>query len=368
MSHWAGTAPRAPPRAPRASPRGARAVRPVRSRRSSAAGGSPRTRRSRRSGTRCRPRPRSAAARGSRCPPRARAAGCCGAGGARSRDRRTRSSRARRSAEHDVAAVDAEARERGGERLARAGLEQEQRRQERMRIVDRLAVAARLVLVLWSRWRSTKPPQLFAARAARGRSDASRARPRPTARRRRSAAARRTSMARCGRRPRSSRPRRARSSRTPGSPRPRAAAIPPRPRPRPPRAHAFNLAPASFDRPAYTARAPSSASIAQQPVVLGDAVRARERAGLDLPAAGADREIGDRGVLGLAGAVRHHRGVARRARAPHRLERLGQRPDLVHLDQDRVADALLDALRAGSSGWSRTGRRRRAACASRAVW
>ena len=34
-------------------------------------------------------------------------------------------------------------------------------------------------------------------------------------------------------------------------------------------------------------------------------------------------------------------GVARR---PDRLERLGERPDLVHLDQDRVGDAALDPL------------------------
>ena len=52
---------------------------------------------------------------------------------------------------------------------------------------------------------------------------------------------------------------------------------------------------------------------AQQLVVLRDAVAARRRAGLDLPAVRGDREVGDRRVLGLAAAVRHHRGVAVRA-------------------------------------------------------
>jgi hypothetical protein len=36
-------------------------------------------------------------------------------------------------------------------------------------------------------------------------------------------------------------------------------------------------------------------------VVLGDAFAARWGAGLDLPAAGADGEVGDEGVLGLPG-------------------------------------------------------------------
>src|SRR4051812_102057 len=46
-----------------------------------------------------------------------------------------------------------------------------------------------------------------------------------------------------------------------------------------------------------------------QLVVLGEAVRTGEAAGLDLPAIGGDGEVGDGGVLGLAGAVRHDRGV-----------------------------------------------------------
>ena len=57
---------------------------------------------------------------------------------------------------------------------------------------------------------------------------------------------------------------------------------------------------------------------AQELVVLRDAIAARGRAGLDLAAAGRDREVGDRRVLGLAAAVRHHGGVAARHRQRRR--------------------------------------------------
>src|SRR5690606_17987254 len=51
---------------------------------------------------------------------------------------------------------------------------------------------------------------------------------------------------------------------------------------------------------------------AQQLVVLGDAVAAAQRAGLDLGGGGGHCDVGDRGVLGLAGTVRHDRRVLRR--------------------------------------------------------
>src|SRR5439155_9546612 len=81
----------------------------------------------------------------------------------------------------------------------------------------------------------------------------------------------------------------------------------------------------------------------EQLVVLRDAVAPRRRAGLDLARAERDREVGDRRVLGLARAVRHHGRVAVLVREPHGLDRLGQRPDLVDLDEDRVGDPALDA-------------------------
>src|SRR5574340_1770407 len=49
---------------------------------------------------------------------------------------------------------------------------------------------------------------------------------------------------------------------------------------------------------------------AQQLVVLRHAIGTRQRAGLDLHHVGAHRQIGDGGILGLAGAVRHHGGIA----------------------------------------------------------
>ena len=48
---------------------------------------------------------------------------------------------------------------------------------------------------------------------------------------------------------------------------------------------------------------------AQKLIVFGDAVGAGGRAGLDLAGAHGDDEIGDEGVLGLAGAVRNDRRV-----------------------------------------------------------
>src|SRR5579864_2292971 len=68
---------------------------------------------------------------------------------------------------------------------------------------------------------------------------------------------------------------------------------------------------------------------ADELVVLGEAIGARQRAGLDLTAIGADREIGDGCVLSLAGAVRHHLGVTGTPRQRHGLERLAERADLV---------------------------------------
>src|SRR5450759_3437176 len=82
----------------------------------------------------------------------------------------------------------------------------------------------------------------------------------------------------------------------------------------------------------------------QQLIVLGDAVRARQRSGFDLAAIGGDREIGDGGVLGLAGTVRHHGGVAGLVGHFDRIKRLRQRADLVDLDQNGVGAAVFDAV------------------------
>src|SRR5690606_20956945 len=83
---------------------------------------------------------------------------------------------------------------------------------------------------------------------------------------------------------------------------------------------------------------------AQQLVVLGHAVAAAQRAGLDLGGGGGHCDVGDGGVLGLAGTVRDHRGIAGRVRHGDGLQRLAQGADLVDLDEDGVADAALDTL------------------------
>src|SRR5690606_24469202 len=82
----------------------------------------------------------------------------------------------------------------------------------------------------------------------------------------------------------------------------------------------------------------------QQLVVLGDAIAAAQRAGLDLGGGGRHRDVGDGHILGLAGTVRHHRGITRRVGHRDRFQRFGQRTDLVDLDQDRVAHAAFDAV------------------------
>src|SRR6185436_512251 len=83
---------------------------------------------------------------------------------------------------------------------------------------------------------------------------------------------------------------------------------------------------------------------AQQLVVLADPVGAACRSGFDLARRGADREIGNRRILGLAGAVRDDRRVAGVGCHPYRVEGLGDRPDLIQLDQQRVADVVGDAF------------------------
>src|SRR5215210_1763799 len=82
-------------------------------------------------------------------------------------------------------------------------------------------------------------------------------------------------------------------------------------------------------------------------VVLGGAVGSGGSAGLDLARVRRDRQVGDRRVLGLARPVGDDDGVARRLRERDRLQGLGQRPDLIDLDEDRVRDPRFDpALKA----------------------
>src|SRR6478609_10817691 len=82
---------------------------------------------------------------------------------------------------------------------------------------------------------------------------------------------------------------------------------------------------------------------AEQLVVLRDAVRTRRCAGLDLAAVGGHGEVGDRGVLGLAGAVAHHVAEAGAVGELDGVEGLGERADLVDLHQHGVGLAAVDA-------------------------
>ena len=57
-----------------------------------------------------------------------------------------------------------------------------------------------------------------------------------------------------------------------------------------------------------------------------------------------DDEVGDERVFSLATAVRHHHAPARLLRHLARLDRLGDRSDLVDLEQQRVAGLFLDRI------------------------
>ena len=89
---------------------------------------------------------------------------------------------------------------------------------------------------------------------------------------------------------------------------------------------------------------------AQQLVVLGDALGAGRGAGLDLAAVGGDGQVGDGDVLGLAGAVRHHALVAVALGQLDGVQGLGQRADLVDLDEQRVGGAARRCRAASRSG------------------
>src|SRR5437879_1991955 len=79
-----------------------------------------------------------------------------------------------------------------------------------------------------------------------------------------------------------------------------------------------------------------------QPVVLGHALAPRERTGLDLSGVQRDAEIGDGRVFGLAGAVRDHGREPRAVGELDGFDRLGERADLVELDEHGVRRSLGD--------------------------
>ena len=104
-------------------------------------------------------------------------------------------------------------------------------------------------------------------------------------------------------------------------------------------------------RPANLARRASSSSMRRSWLYFAmRSVRLAEPV-LIWPARGGHRQVGDEGVFGFAGAVRHDVGVVGVGGHLHRLQRFGQRADLVHLDQNRIGDAFFDALAPGARCW-----------------
>ena len=83
---------------------------------------------------------------------------------------------------------------------------------------------------------------------------------------------------------------------------------------------------------------------AEELVVFRDPVRTAHGTGLDLAAVSRDGEVGDGAVFGFTGAVAEDGGVAVFLGEFDGIEGLGEGSDLVHLDEDGVCDAHLDAL------------------------
>ena len=109
--------------------------------------------------------------------------------------------------------------------------------------------------------------------------------------------------------------------------------------------------PAKARRPRYSAASPRPSSMRSNWLYF--AVRSLRAGAPDLicPQFVATARSAIVDVLGLARAVRHHRGVGVAAGERHRVERLRQRADLVDLHEDRVGDAEVDPpLQAGGIG------------------
>src|SRR5713101_8174615 len=102
----------------------------------------------------------------------------------------------------------------------------------------------------------------------------------------------------------------------------------------------------SLSKRGFAVEACSGAELFLDPeelIVLGDAVRARGRAGFDLAGRGCHGKVGDERVLGFAGAVRNDGVIARRASELDGLDRFRDRPNLIELDENGVGDALFDS-------------------------
>src|SRR5260221_797935 len=83
---------------------------------------------------------------------------------------------------------------------------------------------------------------------------------------------------------------------------------------------------------------------AQQLIIFGHPISAAKRTGLDLAGIGGHGDVGDGGILGFAGAMADHGGVGVFLGQFDRVERFGERADLVHFYQNRIRHALVDAF------------------------
>src|SRR5262249_22969144 len=82
---------------------------------------------------------------------------------------------------------------------------------------------------------------------------------------------------------------------------------------------------------------------AEQLVVLGHAIGAASAAGFDLTGTCCHGQISDKRVFGLSRAVADYVAVACVASQLDRFHRLGQRADLVDLDENRISRTFLDS-------------------------
>jgi hypothetical protein len=83
---------------------------------------------------------------------------------------------------------------------------------------------------------------------------------------------------------------------------------------------------------------------AQKLIVFSRGDSSAERAGFDLAAVRRHGEVRDGRVLGFAGAVGKDGGAFVRLREGDRLERFGQRADLIHLHENPVGGAGINAF------------------------
>ena len=121
-------------------------------------------------------------------------------------------------------------------------------------------------------------------------------------------------------------------------------------------------------RPAEVPRAVAQLVLdPEQPVVLRDALGARRRAGLDLAGARSRRRGRRSSCPPSRPSGARRRAASPAARERDRLDRLGQRADLVELDEHGVRGALPRSRARSAPRSSRAGRRRRAGRGRRAA-